>query len=207
MHNDNLAFSEKIAAWQRDPANKEHSVRGDDRSPPWIWIGYTYHDGKHISVPADNIMTLIRDAAKKVSTGKGSETYAKRSQSGLLVDGVGFDLLVGEDQVPIDLLNPLIGNLDFSNHIEAAEAMGFELLVKRAKVGQAKHVRVRPMFRNWTAIGSITVFDEQVSGLTQPILDTVFRQAGSLIGIGDWRPSSPKSSGTFGRFEAAVEAV
>ncbi|MCX7934978.1 MAG: hypothetical protein N3A66_06935, partial [Planctomycetota bacterium] len=48
MHQDNLAFSEKVKQWQRDPANRELSMPGDDRSPAWTWLGYVYHDGRHI---------------------------------------------------------------------------------------------------------------------------------------------------------------
>jgi len=48
MHSDNLAFSERVTAWQKAPENKANSKAGDDRSPAWTWIGYLYHDGKHV---------------------------------------------------------------------------------------------------------------------------------------------------------------
>jgi hypothetical protein len=48
--------------------------------------------------------------------------------------------------------------------------------------------------------------DEEMSGLTQPILETVLNQAGALCGLGDWRPSSP-NSGTFGRFTPCIERI
>lgn len=207
MHADNLSFGEKIAAWRRDPANKEHSVSGDDRSPAWTWIGYAYHDGNVLGIPADNIMTLFREGGAKVKTGKNQETYKKHTQAGIMVDTQQFDLIVGDKPVPVDPFKGLIGNLDFLEHIKVAEDSGFELLVKRARVGQAKHVRVRPMFRSWSASGTFTVMDPDTSGLTKEVLDLILRQAGALVGLCDWRPSSPKASGTFGKFQPTIEAV
>jgi len=203
MHRDNLAFGEKIEAWRKDPANKELSVRGDDRSPAWTWIGYLYHDTKHFGIEADNLMTMLREGGAKV-TAKGKETYKKQTQSGIMLDQQQFDLLVNGKKVAVEPFSQLIGVTDFLEHVEAAEAHGFELLVKRARVGQAKHVRVRPMFRTWEATGTFSVIDEELSGLTKPILQTILTQAGALCGLCDWRPSSPKSSGTFGTFQAEL---
>jgi len=206
MHRDNLAFAERIEAWRKDPANKELSVRGDDRSPAWTWLGYLYHDTKHVGIDADNIMTMLREGGAKV-TNKGKETFKKQTQSGIMLDQQQLELHVNGNQVPIEPLQALIGTTDFLQHLEAAESAGFELLVKRAKIGQAKHVRVRPMFRNWVAVGSITVIDEEISGLTEPILSRILAQGGALCGLCDWRPSSPKASGTFGTFSAELQVL
>lgn len=206
MHNDNLVFTEKVKEWQRAPENKANSISGDDRTPPWTWIGYLYHDNINIGVASDNIMTMFREGGAKVLTGKGKETYKKQTQSGLMLDQQQFDLIVDGDYIEVEAIKHLIGNLDFNAHIKCAESLGFELLVKRAKIGRAKHIRVRPMFRKWTLTGSVTVLDEELTGLTYEVIDAILRQAGALCGIGDWRPSSP-SSGTFGKFSPTVEAV
>lgn len=207
MHQDNLGFSEKIKAWQSAPENKAASVKGDDRSPAWVWLGYTYHDGRNMALPSDNIMTMLREGGAKVPTGKGTESFKRQTQAGIMLDTQYFELLVGGRPVPMAPLNALIGNNEFSDHIDAAESLGFELLVKRAKVGQSKHIRVRAMFREWVATGTLTVLDEAVSGLRKDVLQTVLNQAGALVGVGDWRPGSPKSPGVFGRFEPTVEAI
>jgi len=209
MHNDNLAFAEKIAAWQRSPENKGLSVAGDDRSPPWTWIGYLYHDGKHIGINADNIMTMLREGGAQVRTGKKQETYKKHTQSGLMLDEQQLALYVGNGdgkQINMDDIRTLIGQTDFNEHLEVAERLGFELSVKRARIGRSKHVRVRPMFRNWIAIGTLTIFDAEISGLTKEILTMILQQAGALCGLCDWRPSSNKS-GVFGKFDAIVEKI
>lgn len=206
MHNDNLAFTEsKIKAWQKLPENKQDSVAGDDRSPAWTWIGYLYHDNKYLGVNADNIMTMLREGGAKVIN-KGKETYKKQTQSGLMLDQQQFDLYIGGKRISYADIAPLILDNDFSKHIETAELLGFELNVKRAKIGKTRHVRVRPMFRDWELRGSLTVLDEDMFGLTQPILQTILNQSGALCGLCDWRPSSP-SSGTFGRFTATVERI
>lgn len=207
MHQDNLSFSEKIRAWQKDPANKEFSVAGDDRSPAWTWLGYVYHNRKSLGIPSDNIMTVLREGGAKVKTGKGTETYKKLSQSGIIVDQEQFDLLVNGKKIAVEGLNSLIGNREFNDHLEAAENAGFELFVKRAGVNRKKHVRVRPMFREWMAMGTITVIDSEVSGITQDILERILNQAGALCGLCDWRPSSPTSSGTFGKFAPTLELI
>lgn len=207
MHQDNLAFGEKIKAWQKDPANKKDSVAGDDRSPAWCWLGYLYHDNRTVGLPSDNLMTMLREGGGKVLTGKGKESYKKQTQGGLMIDTQQWDLLVDGKPIKVEQFNTLIGNVDFGKHLDAAEAAGFELLVKRAKVGQSKHVRVRPMFRQWQAVGTLTVIDAELTGLTQEVLTLILNQAGALCGLGDWRPSSPRSSGTFGKFAPIVEAL
>jgi hypothetical protein len=204
MHQDNLGFTEKIKAWQNDPANREYSHAGDDRSPAWTWLGYLYHDTQRVGVPSDNLMTMLREGGAKVRTGKGQETYKKQTQAGIMIDQQQWNLQIGKKTVDVEPFNTLIGNNDFNSHLEAAEAAGFELLVKRAKIGQSKHIRVRPLFRQWRLSGSLTVIDEELSGLTRSIVETILNQAGALVGLCDWRPASPKAGGTFGKFRPTI---
>jgi len=206
MHRDNLAFGELISKWRKDPANKEFSQSGDDRSPAWTWLGYVYHNSKVFGISSDNIMTMFREGGAKVIN-KGKETYKKQTQSGIFLDQEQFTLTVKGKEIPVDVFDALRGNMDFTAHMELAASHGFELLVKRAKIGNAKHVRVRPMFRDWVLTGSFTVIDEDLSGLSKPVLETILNQAGALCGLGDWRPSSPKSSGTFGRFSPEIRLI
>lgn len=205
MHKDNISFSERIKKWQKAPENKALSVAGDDRSPPWIWVGYCYTDGHVLGIDADNIMTMLREGGAKVATGQKQGTYKKQTQSGLLLDQPLWPLFIGGKTISVDPIEKLIGNLDFTEHMDCAAKLGFELLVKRARVGAGKHVRVRPMFREWVARGSLTVLDEEISGITEHVLVTILKQAGALCGLGDWRPSSP-ASGVFGRFTSTVTA-
>ena len=207
MHNDNLNFTEKVVEWRKAPENKEHSTSGDDKSPPWTWIGYLYHDTRTIGINSDNIMTMLREGGAKVLTGKGKETFKKQTQSGIMLDQQQFELTVwGGKTISMEPIKALVGDLDFTHHIDTAEKLGFELLIKRAKIGRAKHIRVRPMFRQWVAEGTLTILDSELTGLTQDTLKLILNQAGALCGLCDWRPSSP-NSGTFGKFAPTVERI
>jgi len=206
LHQDNLAFNEKIQAWRKAPENKEQSVNGDDRSPAWTWLGYVYHDGRYFGMPSDNLMTMFREGGAKVKTGKGKETYKKQTQAGIMVDQQQWTILTHDKTIPIMPFQELIGNNTFTDHLDMAEDYGFELLVKRARIGRTKNVRVRPLFRSWELQGSLTVIDSELSGITKEILELILNQAGALCGLGDWRPSSP-SSGTFGKFQPIIEPV
>ena len=211
MHADNLAFTEKnVKAWLKIPENKAISIAGDDRTPAWSLIGYLYHDFKNVGISADNIMTMLREGGAKVPfPGKSKETFKKYACNGLTCDHVQFDLFFGENldrQLHMADLEPLLTDNDFEHHLLAAEELGFELFVKRAKIGMAKHVRVRPRFDHWRAVGTITVFDEETSCLTPDNLERIFYQAGRLIGVGDWRPGSPKG-GYYGLFETKIKKL
>ena len=206
MHDMNLLFMEKTKAWQKDPANKELSVAGDDRSPAWTWISYAYHNRRTLGISSDNLMTMLREGGAKVPTGRRQETYKKHTQSGIMIDQEQWELTINGHGFPVAPINDLVGNTDFLAHLDAVEGMGFELLVKPAKIGRAKHIRVRPMFRDWQLSGSFTVLDPDLSGLTKKTLETILRQAGSLCGLCDWRPSSG-ASGTFGKFSAELEKM
>lgn len=213
MHRDNVEWSDTIKAWQQDPNNKKLSKAGDDRSPAWTWLGSLYHDDRVIAISADNIMTMLREggASVPVPGGKNGKTFKSQSQSGILPLDPFWPVLVPQKdgkrevytEIPVEPLAALEGNADFEKHAETVRDVGFELFVKRVKVGTSKHIRVRPMFRRWTAAGSILVTDTQI---TRQVLVSILDMAGKLKGLCDWRPSS-KTPGPYGTFEATVEEV
>lgn len=205
MHHDNLNWAEVMDKWRLDPANKKLSVAGDDRTPAWRWIGNLYTDGGKVSLPADNLMTVLREGGKKVSTGKGQETFGRHTQSSMLIDQASWPVLVGGKEINYAAIKPLIGNSDFETHQETVAGLGFELFVKRAKIGAAKHVRVRPRFDNWQVSGTLTVLDDSI--LTPTVVLQILQIGGAYCGLGDWRPSSPKSPGSFGKFRVEVKAL
>lgn len=204
MHKDNISFGEKVRAWSKDPNNKKISVAGDDRTPAWTWLGYCYHDNKQLTIDADNLMSVLRDGGKKCPAPTGKGTMKALTQSGIMVNEIGWPLLVKGASLPWKDFAVLEDELDFSVHEQFALDRGFELFVKRAKIGAAKHVRVRPRFDQWEANGSLTVLDPQI---TKPVLEMVLKFAGVYCGLGDWRPSSQQSPGQFGRFSVEVVEV
>jgi hypothetical protein len=204
LHHDNIDFSERVKKWQKDPANRAKSVAGDDRSPAWSWIGYLYHDKKQLVIPADNLMTVLREGAKRVSTGKRGGTFKSQSQSSILINEESWPLLINGESVDWKEVANFGDDEDFEKHQKIAEVLGFELFVKRAKIGNSKHVRVRPRFQNWSCQGTVTILDDTINKET---LEMILSQAGRFAGLGDWRPSSPKSPGPFGTFTATLEEL
>jgi len=206
FHADNIEWSDLMRRWRDDPANKSRSVSGDDRSPSCTWIGNLYHDGKHVSIPSDNIMRCLMEGGAQVPVpgGKNGKTFKAQTQSGMLVVEEYWPLRVSGKLIPIGDIQKLVKvEDDFQVHVEAARNAGFALLVKRAKIGSAKHVRVRPRFSGWSASGTLQVWDDQ---LKISALRDILRLAGANKGIGDWRPSS-RTPGPFGRFEATITEI
>ena len=204
MHNDNLQWSDVMDQWKKDPANKKDGKAGDDRSPAWRWIGNLYTNGGLVCVPSDNLMTMLREGGARCPTGKGQKTFKAQTQSGIVVDQIAWPVVGPKGTISYAAIKALINNPEFMEHESTAESLGFNLFVKRAKIGMAKHIRVRPRFDNWQVSGTLTVFDEQI---TTDVLKDIITVAGAYCGIGDWRPSSPKSPGSFGKFTATVKEV
>lgn len=206
MHRDNISFGDELARWRKDPANKKKSVAGDDRTPAFTWLGCLYHDDNVLGVESDNLMTMLREGGQKCPKGKGNTNYKADTQTGIVLDQWLFNLYIDGKTVPVAPFKSLMGEMDFSKHEAAARDHGFELFVKRAKIGTSKHVRVRPIFRKWELRGGLTVLNEDQSGLTMSVLKQILAQAGSLVGLGDWRPSS-KTPGTYGTFTSEIRPI
>jgi hypothetical protein len=205
MHHDDIAWADLMEKWKNDPANKKNSKAGDDRSPAFRWLGSLYHDATSVALPSDNLMTCMMEGGSLVLVpgGKSGKTFKAQTQSGMLVGEPFWPLEVGAKGQPILMadLEALKETNDFDLHIVRASELGFSLFLKRAKIGQAKHIRVRPRFDVWSASGTIVVWDEQI---TKQVLLDVLMNGGRYKGLGDWRPGSPRKPGPFGTFTAEV---
>lgn len=202
MHADNVTWRDGIEEYRKDPRNKKASKAGDDRTPAHSWLGYVYTDGNVVGIPSDNLMTCIRDGATMIIS-SGKKTYKQASQTGILVDQIQWPLLIDGKSIKHDDIFYLMDEPVFSVHEEKAKKLGFELFLKSARVGLSKHIRVRPRFDAWTAEGTITVTDSEI---TENILSQIFDMAGKNCGLCDWRPKS-KTPGTFGRFTVALKEL
>lgn len=207
MHSDDVLWADELKV-TRAEMDKELTIRGDDRSPPWSWLGCMYDDGEFVTMPAANLAACLRAAgATMLVPGKGKKTYKEASQSGLSFIGEHLTFTNNGKQVPIAPLRALrkLGNNPeiFSQHQATAAKHGFELYVKRAKVGAGKHVRVRPMFKAWIVTGEVDV--ELPDVLTTDVLRDLFCAAGRK-GLGDWRPGC-RTPGTCGQFVATLKRI
>ena len=90
MHQDDVEASDTLMEWRKDPANKNLSVAGDDRSPAWTWHTYVYSDGTNITIPAANLMVALRQAGTQLIL-KKQKTFKEISQSGLLIPSEYLD--------------------------------------------------------------------------------------------------------------------
>jgi len=198
MHQDDVEASDMLAEWRTDPANKNFSVPGDDRSPPWTWQTYLYSDGEFVTLPAANLMVALRQAGTNLIL-KKQKTFKEISQSGLLIPTEYLEFRCQGEKLPMSKITAL-RDLPFTAQAERVQALGFRLFVKRATVKRNKHVRVRPRFETWSVHGEIQTL---VPEITLYILRQLFELAGR-VGLGDWRPGC-KTPGPYGMFEAELK--
>ncbi len=191
-----------MEAWKNNPDNNKNSRAGDDRTPAFRWLGCLYMD-EVVCVPSDYISAALMKAAARVPIpgGKNGKTFKQDSMSGMSVEEPNLTLMVGGKEIAESELDKLRSEKVFAVHQKRAEELGFHLFIKRAKIGQKKHIRVRPRFDNWALSGTIAVWDDKLNAA----LPEIFNIAGSQIGLGDWRPSSPSNPGPFGRFAVEVK--
>lgn len=198
MHFDDVEWADEVDAWRLDPANtkKKGEKSGDDRRPAWAWLGYCYHDGENLVVPSANLSACCKKAGSRVPMGR-QKTFKELAVSGIFFE---TEFLAFTNRGKPVRYEPLARLRDEENefraHAAAVAEMGFKLDVRRAKVGTAKHVRVRPRFEAWGIKGTLETTAHEI---TPDVLESIFTQAGR-VGLGDWRPGSPQSPGPFGMF-------
>ena len=203
MHHDNIEWADFMEEWKADPANKKGSKAGDDRSPAWRWLGCCYHDGKNLCIPQANIMRALMEGGAMVPVpgGKMGKTFKSQTQSGMMSVEPAWTLIINGKPIAWSDIERMKDVASFAEHKKIANELGFELLVKRAKIGMSKHVRVRPQFAaGWQAKGSLAVWDEQID---EKSLASILEYAGQYKGLCDWRPGG-KTPGPYGTFEAEI---
>ena len=201
FHADDVMASDRLKEWQKDPKNKEVSVKGDDRSPAWTWQLYLYGDDDgFVTMPQTNIMACLRKAAARIPlpNGRGGKTFKELSQSGLLIEDEFCRFTTKGKQISLATLSQM-ADKPFKEQFDSVKDLGFELMVKRAKPpgSQSKHVRVRPMFKSWHVHGTITVTEPIIKA---DVLKQMFDIGGRYVGLLDWRPGSPQSPGPYGMY-------
>lgn len=202
MHQDNIEWADRMELWKKDPRNKAASKPGDDRTPPFRWLGAMYHDGQRMIVPSDNVMASFMRGGALLPTGKGQKTFKAQTQSGMMAPDLHWALTVDGKEIPVGgLIKAGFEAVTYEEWNAIAADLGFLLFLKRVKIGNMKHIRVRPRFNRWTLTGSLIVTDEAI---TAGILQQIGDGAGQYAGLCDWRPGS-RTPGPFGMYEFRVE--
>jgi hypothetical protein len=199
MHNNNIMERDRLDAIRK---KMKGGKPGDDRSPPESWKGYLYvsEDTENVCIPAENLLSCLLGGGMKVKV-SGKETLKTHSQR-VAFDRLDYDLLVNGKPIQKSLVDKISG--DFVDHANSARDLGFKLNVKPVSVGTTKHIRVRPIFGNWSVIGTFEIEEDDALVLNLSALRDLFAACGRLVGLGDWRPGSPKRPGQYGRFSAKV---
>lgn len=208
MHADNVEWADQMDTWKAENQRKksrgetaDDSKAGDDRTPAWRWIGCLWNDGTNVVIPQAALRRCLVDAGLKMKIGKGSLKRVIAEQ--VTFPALDVPLLVNGKPIPLAPIMALTSEPQFSAHKATAKRLGFDLMVKRAPVGFSKHVRVRPVFTNWSVAFEFDVFDEKTVSLAA--VEDLVVIAGQRVGLGDWRPGAPKSPGPYGRFDAKVK--
>jgi len=201
IHSDDVIAGDRLQQWRKDPTNKKSSVAGDDRSPAWSWMTYLYHDNNVLTVPTDNLARCMVLAGTQITL-KKQTTMKSVAASGLFIHEIDMPIVGPMGTVPLSKI-VAIEDMSFAEQVNAVRSLGFDLFVKRAKVGTSKHVRVRPRFNQWSLSGVIEI---TCPDIREEHLRQMFEIAGTYKGLCDWRPSSP-TPGKFGTFTSVVEKL
>lgn len=132
------------------------------------WIGGLWLSGGQPCIPGEAIEACFVQAARKSKRGVIARAGMISPENWLL-----------EYDGPRDV-----------NKLWEVEAFR---LIAGVRVGQARVMRTRPIFRKWAARVTFEYLDDQMD--ESDILD-ILRVAGRIVGLGDWRPR-------YGRFEIA----
>jgi hypothetical protein len=200
MHANNIEARDELEAARKRLRN---SKAGDDRTPADTWKSYLYiSDEGEVCLPTENLLACLLHAGAKVKL-RGKETLKQHSQR-IAFDRLDYPLVLADGKViTADDIAGIEG--EFKEHAGAARELGFRLLVKPVTVGTSSHVRVRPMFPQWSISGVFEVDRDDEGIFTADALNDLWSAAGRLSGLGDWRPASPKRPGQYGRFQVALE--
>jgi hypothetical protein len=175
MHNGRLANP-------RDPYTKalkeitSKKKKGDEDHEEMSrreFQGGLYHDediGPYI--PGDALQTMLVEGSRKSKQGREFVSVS-----------------VEEDRVPLEYTGP--------RDREGLWADDRFVHTVGVKVTTSRVMRTRPIFRNWKVSFNITIEDD--ASINPDDVERALTTAGRMVGIGDWRPGSPRG-GRHGRF-------
>jgi len=167
---DHLLSKEVSKITRKRSKDKTPSDRSRIKMLEWLSGAYTDDDG-YVIVPGANLEAMLRDGAKKVRLGKAF-------QSAVFVDG-----------------NPRLEFPDMKLTSDTLSEMEQYRLSVPVKVGQAKVIRTRPLFREWACAFKVQVDTSVVE--TEQVVEAL-TTAGRIVGLMDWRPRN-------GRFAVTVK--
>ena len=142
------------------------------------WLAGLYRFRDEIVIPDYVLEAVFINGAKKSKRGP-------QAKCGLFfTDHAVLDFPNKPEQINDDTLSEMFDSGEYTHTVGV-------------KVGMAKVMRTRPMFRHWS-MNATASFDPDVLNLRD--IEEIAVDASKLVGIGDWRPKH-------GRFTAGIREV
>ena len=176
MHADTLAdpLAEVTKAFKKVSGKRTKTDADHEAMARQEFLAGLYFEDGRVVIPNRNIMKNLIEGARVTKMGP-------KVERGVTIMGASFPLRYKGPSDPEGLYAD-------KNHVSRMTV----------KVGQARTVRCRPIFREW-ALTASALIDPAVVSLDD--LQEIASNAGALIGLGDYR-----RGGGFGRFTAVVKA-
>lgn len=168
MHNGQLADPLSIATKALSAAAKKRQKSDDEIAEVGRleFVGGLYHDDKiGPYLPVDNLQAMLIEGARKRKLGKEFESLVE-----VVVPESGPEGYKLEYKGPRD--------------VDAMWSAAM-FLRKPARVGQAKVIRTRPRFKDWSCRFNLEILED---GPDAAHVQRALEDAGRLIGLGDWSP-------------------
>jgi hypothetical protein len=142
------------------------------------WLAGIYRFGDDLVIPDYVLEAVFINGAKKSKRGP-------QAKCGLFFTEHASLVFPGKPEaINDDTLGEMFASGEFTHTVGV-------------KVGMAKIMRTRPMFRSWSLFATAQ-FDPDVLNLRD--IEEMANDAGKLVGLGDWRPKH-------GRFNAGIQVV
>lgn len=178
LHNNGM-MADRLYPWKIKLAAIEKTKASKRTDSQWAeyeelqWLGKLYWSEARncIAMPVDNLHACIVAGARKAKQGKNFEA------------AVFFD----DDSAFVEVKHELTGKTKAQMYADSRYVFR-----KPVVIGLAKVISIRPMIpTGWTLTTKIS-YDDSVIPNSETVVEAMV-QAGSLCGLGDWRPR-------FGRF-------
>lgn len=192
MHNGDLADSlnpivQEISKVTELKAKEKKTIANQERIAELEFTGGLWlDDNQEPAIPAAAVLKMLRDGASKQRSGRTIDT--------------GVQVL--QDFFPLAYAGPRSAEKLWGDGLRTTKGPNPFVLRASAVIGKARVMRTRPRFRNWSVAVEVQFDTEMINEKT---MREVFQTAGRVVGLGDWRPGSPKG-GTFGRFDVQFES-
>ena len=180
LHNGLLAdpTNPVVISIKKITAKKNKKTDADNEEIARLeWLGGLYlgPDRETLVMPSDNIERCIQEGAKKSRLGKDAQAAVFCTDPEIEIDSEAT-----KGKTPEQLY---------------ADKSGRFVLRKGVKITMSRVIRVRPLIPTGWSLSFALEFDETI--INERNLEQAMKDAGALIGLGDWRPK-------FGRFTSEV---